>query len=218
MRAGPAGLLALLAAAAAGGCIRFGGSGPAPERRTFDIQPPFPAPEPPEAEGIEVLWVGPFGVDPALARGEMVWRRGGGEAGAYERYTWARPPEEAVRAWMADALARSGAFAVVAAEPRILRADYALRGHLVRFEEVDGEKEWSGALEVRIALVRSSDGEEILRRVYACRERAPARNPAGVVEALRVCLASASADLSADVRQVLDAEREPARGKPPRPK
>jgi ABC-type uncharacterized transport system auxiliary subunit len=205
--------LVLAAAAASAGCIRLGGSGAPLERRSFDLQPPAPAPEPPETEALETLWVEPFGVDPALARTEMVWRRTGGEAGAYERYTWARPPEEQVRAVLADALYRSGAFAVVATEPRALTAEYALRGHLVRFEEVDGGKEWAGALEVRVALLRVSDGTEVLRRVYAGTERASARNPGGVVEALRIALAAAGRELARDVRQVMEAERERTEGR-----
>jgi ABC-type uncharacterized transport system auxiliary subunit len=208
-------LPALLAALVAAGCIRLGGSGTPVERRCFDLQPPLPAPEPPETEALETLWVEPFGVDPALDRTEIVWRRAAGEAGAYERYTWARPPEEAVRSYLADVLSRSGAFGLVATEPRALGAEYSLRGHLVRFEEVDGEKEWSGSLEVRVALLRVSDGTEILRRVYARSERAPLRNPAGVVEALRAALASVGRELAADVRQVMEAERD--RDAPARP-
>jgi ABC-type uncharacterized transport system auxiliary subunit len=200
---------ALVLALLSPGCLSFGAKGEPLEVRSFDLQPPMPDPYPPETEGMESLWVEPFSVDPALDRSEIVWRRGGGEAGAWERYTWARPPAEAVRAVLADALARSGACAVVATEPRVLSADYVLRGHLVRFEEVDGAEAWGGAFEVRVALVRASDGEEILRRTYAGVEKAPARNPGGVVAALRSCLGAAARRLVADVVEVLAAEREP---------
>ena len=203
----------LVLAAAAAGCIQVGTKEPPLEQRSFDLQPPLPAPVPPDADGAEVLWVEPFGADPALDREEILWRRPGNEAGAYERYRWVRVPAEAVRAVLADGLARSGAFAAVATEPRAHGAEYALRGHLVRFEEVDGEKEWSGAVEVRVALLRAADGEEVLRRVYARTERAPTRNPSGVVAALRAALAAVSSDLAGDVREVMDLERErpPAR-------
>jgi uncharacterized lipoprotein YmbA len=210
-------LLALAAAAAAAGCIHLGGSEPPLEKRSFDIQPSLPGPVPPDADGAEVLWVEPFGVDPALDRPEMVWRRGVAEAGAWERYLWARPPADAVRAVLADALVRSGACAVVATEPRAPRPDYSLRGHLERFEEVDGATAWSGALEIRVVLLRLSDGEEILRRVYARNEPASARNPGAVVEALKAGLASAASELAADVKEVLEAERD-APPKTPAPK
>lgn len=205
----PSAVLPLLAVAAfSAGCIHLGGSEPPLEKRSFDIQPSLPGPVPPDADGAEVLWVEPFGTDPALDRPEMVWRRGAVEAGAWERYLWARPPSEAVRAFVADALVRSGACAVVATEPRVLQPDYTLRGHLERFEEVDGEASWSGALELRVVLVRLSDGEEILRRVYARSVPASARNPGAVVEALRTGLAAIASELSGDVKEALGAERD----------
>jgi ABC-type uncharacterized transport system auxiliary subunit len=213
-RAALASLLLAPALLAAAGCLRFGGTEPPLEVRSFDLQPPLPAAVPPEAEGEEVLWVEPFDADPALDREEMVWRRAGEESGAYERYRWARPPAEAVREVLADALARSGIFAVVATDPRALRADYLLRGHLARFEEVDGEKGWEGAVEVRVVLLRAADGEEVLRRTYARSEAAPARNPAGVVRALHAGLDAVAATLDEDVRRALAAERE--RPSPPR--
>ncbi len=209
-----AGLLALAAVASAAGCIHLGGSEPPLEKRAFDIQPSLPGPVPPDADGAEVLWVEPFGVDPALDRQEMVWRRGAVESGAWERFLWARPPADAVRAVVADALVRSGACAVVATEPRALRPDYSLKGRLERFEEVDGATAWSGALEVRVVLVRVSDGEEILRRTYARTEAASARNPPAVVEALRAGLAAAASELARDVKEALEAERDA----PPKPR
>ncbi len=190
------------------GCFSLGGAGKPVEVRSFDLQPPLPAAAAPDAEGPESIWVEPFSMDPALDRREIVWRRGGGEAGAWERYSWARPPAEAVRSILADALVRTGACAVVATEPRVPDPDYVLRGHLARFEEVDGEKEWSGVLEVRVVLVRTSDGEEILRRTYVRTEKAAARNPGAVVRALRTGLDGAAQAFAADVAVVLGMERE----------
>lgn len=204
----------LLLAAGAAGCITVGGGGgPPPEQRSFDLQPPLPPATPPEAEGPEVIWVEPFTCDPALDREELVWRRGTAESGAYERYRWVRPPSEMVRAILADALARGSACAAVATDPRVAKPDYALRAHLVRFEEVETGGGWGGAVEVRVALFRSSDGAEVLRRAYARTERAAQRNPAGVVEALRKGLEGISGTLVTDVRMVLWHERKSA----PRP-
>lgn len=190
------------------GCFSLGGSSKPVEVRSFDLQPPMPSPVPPDAAGAESLWVEPFSVDPALDRREIVWRRGGGEAGAWDRYSWARPPAEAVRSVLADALVRCGTCAVVATEPRIPDPEYVLRGHLARFEEVDGEKEWSGVLEIRVVLVRTVDGEEILRRTYSGTQKAAARNPGAVVLALRAGLESAAKVFAEDIAEALEAERE----------
>jgi ABC-type uncharacterized transport system auxiliary subunit len=113
-----------------------------------------------------------------------------------------------VRSILADALLRGGACAVVATEPRVLDADYTLRGHLVRFEEVDGEKEWSGVLEFRVVLVRASDGAEILRRTYARGEKAAVRNPGAVVQALKKGLDRMAEEFADDVAEAMAEERE----------
>jgi hypothetical protein len=110
---------------------------------------------------------------------------------------------------------------VVATEPRAPKADYALRGFLARFEEVDRGKAWAGVAEVRVVVVRSSDGTEILRRTYAAESPAPLRNPEGTARALRECLDGIAAVLAADVKVALRREREgelppsPAGAEPP---
>ena len=207
MRLAP--LAAALAALAAPACIHVGTGETPVERRAFDLRPPLPEGVPVEAEGPETLWVEPFSADPAVDRDEIVWRRGPVESGAYASYRWARPPAEAVRDVLADHLARSGAFAVVATEPRPPAPDFALRGHLVRCEESDAGEAWSGVVEVRIALFRSRDGSEVLRRTYARSERAARRNPEGVAEAVRKALEEIGVSLAEDVRAALGAEREP---------
>ncbi len=197
---------AALLAAALAGCISVGGGGEPVERRAYDLQPGLPT-DPAMAGGPEVLWVEPFTIDRALDRDEIVWRRGGVESGAYGNHRWARPPAEAVRAVLADALARSGACAVVATDPRAERPDYLLRGHLVRCEEADEGEAWSGVLEVRVVVVRVRDGEEVLRRTYGRSEKAKARNPEGVVRALKAALDAVAAECAADLDQILETER-----------
>jgi ABC-type uncharacterized transport system auxiliary subunit len=207
-RAACASLLAALAA----GCISVGGDGRPVDRRAYDLLPERPG-DPPAApvpaEGPETLWVEPFTTDAALDREEVVWRRGGVESGAWEHHRWARPPAEAVRGLVADALARGGVCAVVATDPRPLGADYHLRGHLARCDEEDAGDRWTGVLELRVALVRTRDGTEVLRRTYARVEPAAARNPPGVVRALRAAAAAAARDLAAAVAEVLEADRAP---------
>jgi len=194
----------------AAGCISVGGEGKPVDRRAYDLLPEPAAGAPAAAEGPESLWVEPFTADPALDREELVWRRGGVESGAWEHHRWARPPAEAVRGLVADALARRGVCAVVATEPRAHGADYRLRGHLSRCDEEDAGEKWTGVLEIRVALVRSSDGAEILRRTCARVEPAAARNPHGVVRALRAAAGVVARDLAEEVARVLEQDRAPA--------
>jgi ABC-type uncharacterized transport system auxiliary subunit len=194
-------------AALAAGCISVGGGEKPVDRRAWDLLPeadPAPAPV---AEGPESLWVEPFTVDRALDREEVVWRRDAIETGAWEHHRWARPPQEALRALVAEAILRRGACAIVATEPRPLAADFHLRGHLARCDEEDAGDRWTGVLDLRVVLVRKSDGAEVLRRTYARVEPAAARNPRGVVDAIRAAAAAALRDLAGDVARVLEEER-----------
>lgn len=189
-------------------CIHIGGTGAPPDRRSYDLLSPLPPDRPAIADGPETVFVETFSVDPGLDREELVWRRGAAETGAYENYRWARPPEEGVRTVLADALRRAGAAAAVVTDPSSGKADYRLRGHLSRCDEVDLGAAWSGVLEVHLVLVRSRDGEEVLRRTYARQVPAAARNPTAVVEAIRKALDQAAAALVDDVRMVLDLDRQ----------
>ena len=196
-------------AVATAGCISVGGGNDPVDRRSYDLLAPLPAPgNPPPADGPEVLLVEAFSVDPGIDREEIVWRRGVAESGAYENFRWMRPPEAGVRSVLAEALRRSGAVAAVVTDPDSTTAEFHLRGHLARCDEVDTGTAWAGVIEVRVALTRSRDGEEILRRTYARQIPAAARNPTAIVEAIRKGLDEIGAALVVDVRTLLEAQRQ----------
>ena len=200
-------LLALALAAA--GCISVGGGSDPVDRRAYDLLAPLAATgNPPPADGPEVLLVEPFSVDPGIDREELVWRRGSVESGAYQDFRWIRPPETGVRAVLAEALRRSGAAAAVVTDPATTTAEYTLRGHVARCDEVDTGTQWLGALEIRVTLTRNRDGEEILRRTYSRQLPAAKRNPTAVVEAIRKGLDEIGAALVVDVRTLLEAQRQ----------
>ena len=202
-------VLTVLLALAAAGCISVGGGDHPVDRRSYDLLAPLPPPGgPPAADGPEVILVEPFSVDPGLDREEIVWRRGVAESGAYENFRWMRPPEVGVRSILAEALRRSGAVASVITDPDTAASEYRLRGHLSRCDEVDGGTAWAGVVEVRIALVRTKDGEEVLRRTYARQIPAAQKNPTAVVEALRKGLDEIAAVLVTDVRTLLESRRQ----------
>lgn len=207
---GTAALAVLLLPLACAGCITIGGEDEGTERRSYDLAAPLPEGRPVPADGPEVLSVEPFTVDAALDREELLWRRGAVESGAWESFRWVRPPEQGVREVLAAALARSGAVAAVATDPPAAEAEYRLRGHLARCDEEDGPGAWSGVLEVRIEVRDARTGESVLRRTYARREKAAARNPTAVVEAIRRSLDAVALELATDLRTVLEARREGA--------
>lgn len=187
--------LALLVA----GCALGGAP---PEVREYDLlvrgEPP---PEAPATAPALTLQLPPFDADPALDRDGLVWRRGEVEVGAYSRHRWTRPPQDAVRDLLAQAL-REVSGTVVATEPPLPEPDLVLVGHLSRCEEVDRGERWWGVLELTVVLARC-DGEELLRRTYVAEEPAPARNPPGVVTALRRAALRVADEVRRDVGAVV---------------
>lgn len=188
------GLAALVA-----GCA-FGGS--PPEIREYDLlvrgEPPAVVPM---AAPALTLQLPPFEADPALERDGLVWRRGEVEVGAYSQHRWARPPQDAVRDLLAQAL-RDLPGTTVATEPPLPDPDLVLVGHLARCEEVDRGERWWGVLELTVVLARP-DGVELLRRTYVAEEPALARNPPGVVAALRRAALRVAEEVTSDVRAVV---------------
>jgi uncharacterized lipoprotein YmbA len=189
-----AGLAALVA-----GCA-FGGSPPQVREYDLLIRAEPRATTPPTAPAL-TLQLPPFEADPALDRDGLVWRRGEVEVGAYSQHRWARPPQDAVRDLLARAL-RELPGTTVATEPPLLDPDLVLVGHLARCEEVDRGERWWGVLELTVVLARR-DGEELLRRTYAAEEPAPARNPPGVVVALRRAALRVADEVAEDVAGVM---------------
>jgi len=203
-------IVVLLALALAGpGCFSLGGS--PGEVHEYDLRPvsaethaavaPVATPTTLEVEA--------FSVDEALDREGIFWRRGV-ETGAYATHRWARPPQEAVRDVLAAALRGALAPVVVAMEPKLADPDLVLRAHLSRCEEVDREDHWLGVVELRVILLRR-DGVELLRRTYLEEERAQARNPLGVVEALDRALGRLARDVARDIRRSRGIEDEAAK-------
>jgi len=178
------------------GCFSLGGS---PEEiHEYDLRPVVDALAVAPLGTAVTIEVEPFGIDEALDRDAIVWRRGA-VVGPYVTHRWARPPQRAVREAVAGALqAALGPAATVATEPALADADLVLRGYLARCEEVDDDGSWSGAIELRVTLGRR-DGVELLRKIYAETERAAARNPLGVVLALDRALARIGREVAGDV-------------------
>ena len=148
------------------------------------------------------LEVEAFGVSEALAGEGLAWRRGDVEVGAYADHRWARPPQQAVREVVAAELARALPSLAVSTEPRAESPELVLRAYVSHCEEVDRGERWFGAIELRVALV-GRDGRELLRRTYAGEEPARARNPLGVVAALRVVALRLGDEVARDVAAAL---------------
>jgi ABC-type uncharacterized transport system auxiliary subunit len=189
----------LVGALGLAGCFSLGGS--PEEKHEYDLRPVAEDPLAVAPLGTTAtIEVEPFGIDEAIDRDAIVWRRGA-EVGSYATHRWARPPQRAVREGVAAALQAALGATSAATEPPLADSELVLRAHLARCEEVDDDGAWSGAIELRVTLARR-DGVELLRRTYAETERASARNPLAVVLALDRALARIGRDIASDVARV----------------
>lgn len=173
----------------------------------YDLAAGAPATGPTRGDG-PALQLEPFGVDPALDRDGLLWRRGEVEVGSYALHRWARRPQDGLREVVAAALQAARPEARVATEPPLDAPAWTLTAHVARCEELDEGARWSGAVELRVVLI-ARDGGEALRRTYVALEPAAARNAPGVVEALRRASARIAAQVAADVGEVLSAAKGP---------
>lgn len=197
------------------GCLSVGGRGDAVDERTYDLCAAAPAPAAVveashDAPGVQVER---FQASSLLQREGLVWRRGEVEVGAYRRFRWARPPQDALREGVAAALRAEGGEGPVATEPPLPEPAWRLRGYLARCEELDefegdGQR-WSGLLELHLALVRSEDGREVWRQTYRVVEPAPSRNPDGVAQALHRACEQVTAAAAVDLAPLLAGEAAP---------
>ncbi len=193
--------IALVVAVLATGCLSLGAGDPV-ENREYDlIDASVGSRSVAPIRSSATFQVEPFSVDGVLDRDSIVWRRGV-EVGAYGHHRWARAPQQAARELVAAAIQRRLAWVVVVTDPPIADPELVLRAELTRCEEVDRGEEWFGVAELNV-LVARRDGLELLRARHTGEERALARNPAGVVEALRRVLDRLADEVAADVAGVV---------------
>jgi ABC-type uncharacterized transport system auxiliary subunit len=104
------------------------------------------APAPPVESGFVIL-VGRIATPLALQDGRIRYREGANEVGAYEYHRWTDPPGIMVRDLFIEALRTSGTYKAVQDAGSTSEGDYAVRGKLLEFSELDGP-----AVETRVAL------------------------------------------------------------------
>jgi ABC-type uncharacterized transport system auxiliary subunit len=85
-----------------------------------------------------VMLVGRIATPQALQDGRIRYRGGLNEVGGYEYHRWADPPGIMVRDSLISVLRASGKFRSVQDAGSAADGDYAVRGKLLEFEELDG--------------------------------------------------------------------------------
>lgn len=134
------------------------------------------------------LVVGRIATAQALQDGRIRYLEGSNEVGAYEYHRWTDPPGVMVRDALIHSLRASGRFGTVQASGTSVEGDYAVRGRLVEFAEVDGAGLDNPGIQTRVTLELElrevKTGKLIWIRTLSRDEPAAAKAMADVVRSL----------------------------------
>lgn len=130
-----------------------------------------------------VVIVGRIATPQALQDGRIRYRAGANEVGAYEYHRWTDPPGIMVRDSLIHVLRASGKFKSVQEAGSTAEGDYAVRGKLLDFSELDGNGIVTRvSLDLELREVRT--GRLVWSRLITHDDPVAARKIADVVESL----------------------------------
>lgn len=142
------------AAAALAVLLACGGKAPPTLFYVLDLASPEPAAEPLDLTAVLM----PVRAGRVVGRGRIVYRESREQVGFYEYHRWAEDPEETVSRSLRNALLASGTFASVVPFDGRAKADFLLRGELLRLEEIDYGGPVRAEAEIFLELVDASTG------------------------------------------------------------
>ncbi len=187
-----------------------GGPANIPEPRYFRIaaMPPLasaPAPLP------ITLGVAPLGGPETYRQERLVYRTENYRVDFYPYDRWEVPPVEMVTDALIRHVRAAGLFRQVVPYARDGRADYVLRGRLLRFDEEDGGPgtPWTAVVELDYQVVDPQKGDVIASGVARAALPVEGRQPASIVAALSAATRDALGSLTSQVAGAM-----PPRGAP----
>lgn len=183
-----------------------GGAGNIPEPRIYRITS-----APPAATAGPVLpvtlGVAPLGGPETYRQERLVYRSGPHKVGFYPYDRWELPPVDMVTDALITHLRGAGTFRRVIPYTRDGRADYVLRGRLLRFDEQDGGPgtPWAAVVEMDYQLVDPQNGRVVSSGVARASLPVQGRQPDAIVESLSAATREALGSLAAQVAQAIAA-------------
>ncbi|TAM81913.1 MAG: membrane integrity-associated transporter subunit PqiC [Acidobacteria bacterium] len=169
--------LVALAMAALSGCL----GGKAIKYYTAALPP---APEPATSTLPFTLLIGHIGAPEILEDQPIVYRSGPNEIGTYEYHQWAEPPTQMVKTLLIRRLRASGRYQSVAQLGSSAQGEFALRGRLFNFEEVDQGGAISALVSMEFELIDRETHKTVWNRFYTHTEPVQGKDIPKVVAAL----------------------------------
>jgi ABC-type uncharacterized transport system auxiliary subunit len=137
MSAGPSKMPLLMAVAL---MVSFlSGCGSARPSKYYQLTVPSGAPQAEKADAVPItLLLGSMMTSHLYREDRIIYGNGGELLGAYEYQRWAEPPAEMIQDILLRELRNSGRYRAVYFRRSNIKGDFALRGRLYDFKEVDG--------------------------------------------------------------------------------
>ncbi len=140
-------------------------------------------PQPALASAGPIITVGHITSPKALEDNRIRYREGPNEVGTYEYHRWTDPPSILVRDSLVHVLRSSGRFGAVEVASNSAGVDYAVRGKLLEFAEVDGPGiQTRVSLELELHEVKS--GRMVWNQVLTHEDPVDAKKVSSVVQSL----------------------------------
>jgi uncharacterized lipoprotein YmbA len=192
----------MAASAAFAGCVQL--TRPAPHVQAYTLD--YPAPAPAGKHLPVTLHVGPFGVAALYDRETIVYRETPVTTGTYFYHRWAANPGHMIADLLARDLADAEVYTAVYRTPALGGADYDVTGEVERLEEAPAAQGCVAALRLRITVARARSRAStgaVSQRAFAAEEPCTCADVPTVVEAMSRALATVSAQIDADLYDVI---------------
>ncbi len=178
--------------------------GGVPKTHYYTLRVPAPAPAP-DSKTPFTLTVERFRAPEILRDDRILYYQSPTQLNFYGYHRWSSDPATMVAEVVARRLDEMGLFTQVRIYPSREPSDYALRGRLLNFEEVDYEGGGRGRVALELTLVRTSDHKVVWSDTRQAEHAVEGKGVEGVVDALNASseqlLGEALAGLAAEVER-----------------
>src|SRR5438445_9787270 len=162
----------------------LGGCGAARPAKYYQLTVPADAPAVEKADAVPVsLLLGGLMTSHLYREDRIVYGNGSEQLGAYEYQRWAEPPAEMIQEVLLRELRASGKYRAVSYRRSNIKGDFALRGRLYDFKEVEGGQ-MSGRLMLELEMRDLKNGATVWTHYYTHDQPSSGKDVPSVVAAL----------------------------------
>ena len=162
----------------------FGGCGAAKPSKYYQLTTPASVAPVEKAATVPItLLLGPIMTSHLYREDRIVYGNGGDELGLYEYQRWSEPPPEMIQDVLLRELRNSGRYQAVYFRRSGIQGDFAVRGRLYDFKEVDGSQ-LTARVSFEMEMRNLKTGVTVWTHYYSHDEPVASKNVNAIVGAL----------------------------------